>query len=94
MLSDDELDKRCEAAYEHSRETWKTVLAGVYLVFLAPTLPVMLLIRAAERSSALEVGLWLAGAALAGVAALVWRKFNSHKALWHEALAERQRRRG
>jgi len=90
--SDTELKVHEEESLKRSRDTVLTNAAFIYLVMVAPVLPLMVVIRAAERSHWIEVIGWLAMAAIAGAAYLRWRELEASKRAWHAAIEERRRR--
>lgn len=91
--SDEELKSLRQRAEVASRETWVTVTAGLYLIWVAPALVFALLWRAYERSHWFEIVTWLACTLFAIWAGFRWQRFKLDKRERRACIEEQERRR-
>lgn len=79
---DSELLLDLQSAERLGVQGWRHTASGCYLIFCAPLVIVLPLLRAAEVSRAWEVALWFCAAGVGVVAALIYRqgKANSGRA--------------
>jgi len=87
------LHRELQRAEARGPESWRHTASGCYLIFCAPLVIVLPLLRAAEVSRVWEVALWFCAAGAGVVAALIYRQGKASAAHAQAIRAEVSRRR-